>query len=331
MTIKRFTVTRRALVTGAYGFVGASLCKLLVEGDWRLVAAHRRAASPPALAGTEQARLPLSAEPQRWLEALRSIDCVVHLAANVHQMGREATLEANFDAVNVEGSRFVAEQCARAGVKRLVYLSSIKVNGEGSNDHAYRAEDHPDPQDAYARSKLAAEIVVRDVCETAGVECVIIRPPLVYGPGVRANFRSLLKIVELGVPLPFGSINNRRSLVGVKNLVSFIETCMTHPGAAGRVWLISDGDDLSTTGLMRKLSRLMQRPDRLFAFSPRWLRRLGKIAGLGAQMSRLCDSLTVDATPAHDRLGWRPTASVDEGLALTVAAFRAERNQAARR
>jgi UDP-glucose 4-epimerase len=242
-------------------------------------------------------------------------------------MGREGTLDANFDAVNVEGSRFVAEQCARAGVKRLVFLSSIKVNGEGSNDHAYRAEDHPDPQDAYARSKLAAEIVVRDVCETAGVEFVIIRSPLVYGPGVRANFRSLLKIVELGVPLPFGSINNRRSLVGVRNLVSFIETCMTHPSVTGRVWLISDGDDLSTTGLMQKLSRLMQRPDRLFAFSPRWLRRLGKIAGLDAQMSRLCDSLMVDSTPAHDRLGWHPTVSVDDGLALTVEAFKSERNR----
>jgi len=316
-----------ALVTGAHGFVGTSLCNLLLKSDWRLVAAHRRVSSPPLLAGTEQEFLPLSAEPRRWLDVLQSIDCVVHLAANVHRMGREAALDASFNSVNVEGTRFVAEQCARAGVKRLVFLSSIKVNGEGNNYTAYRAEDPPDPQDAYARSKLAAETAVRNVCETAGVEFVIIRSPLVYGPGVRANFRSLLKIVELGVPLPLGSIDNRRSLVGVENLVSFIETCMTHPNATGRVWLISDGDDLSTTGLMRKMSRLMQRPDRLFAFPPRWLRRLGKIAGLDAQMGRLCDSLMIDATPAHQDLGWRPTVSVDEELALTVEAFKAERNR----
>jgi UDP-glucose 4-epimerase len=316
-----------ALVTGAHGFVGTPLCNLLVNSDWRLVAAHRRASSPPRLAGTEQQYLPLSAEPRRWLDALQSIDCVVHLAANVHRMGRAGTLDANFNSVNVEGTRFVAEQCARAGVKRLVFLSSIKVNGEGNDQDVYRAEDPPDPRDAYARSKLAAETAVHDVCETAGVEFVIIRSPLVYGPGVRANFRSLLKIVERGVPLPFGSIDNRRSLVGVENLVSFIETCMTHPNATGRVWLISDGDDLSTAGLMRKISRLMQRPDRLFAFPPRWLRRLGKIAGLDAQMGRLCDSLMIDSTPAHEDLGWRPTVSVDEELALTVAAFKAERNR----
>ena len=321
-----YTVSRSALVTGAYGFVGTSLCQLLAKGNWRLIAAHRRTVCPPTSVGTEQKYLPLSAEPQRWTESLRSIDCVVHLAAHVHQMGRDGTLDDNFDAINLEGSRFVAEQCARAGVKRLVFLSSIKVNGEGSNHHAYSAEDPPYPQDAYARSKLSAEIAVRDVCEATGVEFVIIRSPLVYGPGVRANFRSLLKILTLGVPLPFGSINNRRSLVGVGNLVSFIETCMTHPSATGRVWLISDGEDVSTAGLVRKLSRLMQRPDRLFAFPPRWLRRLGKIAGLDAQMSRLCDSLMVDATPAYDRLNWRPRMSVDEGLALTVEAFKAERN-----
>jgi nucleoside-diphosphate-sugar epimerase len=320
-------VIRNALVTGANGFVGTSLCNLLVKGDWRLVAAHRRAFSTLIPSGTEQKYLPLSAEPQRWLDALQSIDCVVHLAANVHRMGREASLDVNFNSINVEGSRFVAELCARAGVKRLVFLSSIKVNGEGSNLRPYCAEDPPDPQDPYARSKLAAEIEVRDICESAGVEFVIIRPPLVYGPGVRANFRSLLKIVEFGVPLPLGSIDNRRSLVGIGNLVSFIETCMTHPSATGRVWLISDGDDLSTAGLMHKLARLMRRPDRLFPFPPRWLRRVGKIAGLNAQMGRLCDSLMVDATPAFERLGWRPPVSVDEGLAVTVEAFKAERNR----
>lgn len=318
---------RSALVTGASGFIGTALCKLLVEGEWRVVAAHRRASAQPALVGIKQEYLPLSAESQRWQDVLQSIDCVVHLAANVHQMERAGKLDAKFDEINVEGSRFVAQQCVRAGVKRLVFLSSIKVNGEGSNDHAYHAEDPPQPQGAYARTKLAAEIAIRDVCGPAGVEFVIIRPPLVYGPGVRANFHRLLKMATHGLPLPFGSIDNRRSLIGVRNLAGFIETCMTHPHAAGRVWLISDGEDLSTTELMRKLLRLMQKPDRLFACSTLWLRRVANLSGLGAEMSRLCDSLVVDATPAYERLSWRPSVSVDEELAVTVEAFRAERDR----
>jgi UDP-glucose 4-epimerase len=275
--------------------------------------------------GASDECLPLSADPQRWQASLQAVDCVVHLAAYVHEMGRRGNVPAKFNALNVEGSRFVAEQCARAGVKRLVFLSSIKVNGEGGNSRGYFADDPPDPQDAYARSKLGAEMAIRDVCRSEGIELVIIRPPLVYGPGVRANFRRLMQLAKLGLPLPFGSIDNRRSLIGVGNLADFIQTCMTHPDAAGEVWLISDGEDLSTTELMRKLLHLMDSPDRLFAVSPRWLQRGANLIGLGAEMHRLCDSLVVDSAPAFERLNWRPIKSVDEGLALTVEAFEAER------
>lgn len=318
-----FTVNRRALVTGAYGFVGSPLCNLLIDSGWSVVAAHRRTTPEANLAGVEHRYLPLPSDAHLWRDALRSIDCVVHLAAHVHQMGRRGEQNAKFDEINVEGSRFVAQQCVRSGVRRLVFLSSIKVNGEGSNDRAYHAEEPPNPQDAYASSKLAAEIAIRDVCGPAGMEFVIIRPPLVYGPGVRANFHSLLKLANLGLPLPLGSIDNRRSLIGVRNLALFIATCMTHPSAAGRVWLISDGEDLSTTMLLRKLMRLMQRPERLFACSPAWLQRVANLVGLGAEMRRLCDSLVIDASPARELLNWRPAVSVNEELAATIEAFRA--------
>ena len=320
-------MTRSALVTGASGFIGTSLCRFLSDRGVRVVAALRGASNQPAISGIEEQCLPLSQEAHRWREALQSIDCVVHLAAHVHQLGRSPENETKIDEINVEGSRFVAQQCVSAGVRRMVFLSSIKVNGEGSNGHAYRAQELPDPQDAYARSKLAAEIAIREVCGPAGVEVVIIRPPLVYGPGVRANFRRLLKMANLGLPLPLGSIENRRSLIGVRNLARFIATCMTHPGAAGQVWLISDGEDISTTMLIRKLMRLMQKPERLFPCSTVWLQRVANLVGVGSEMRRLCDSLTVDASPAFRHLDWRPEVSVDEELAATVEAFRAERNR----
>ena len=323
-----FKVNRRALVTGAHGFVGTALCKMLVDGHWQVTAAHRGTAPLPDLPGVERVFLPLSGEPERWRAALESIDCVVHLAAHVHQMGRKgARNDKHFDEINVDGTRFVARECVRAGVRRLVFLSSIKVNGEGGEGRAYGALDVPAPQDAYARSKLAAERAIREESGRASMEFVLIRPPLVYGPGVRANFHRLLKIADLGLPLPLGSLANRRSLIGVRNLAGFIATCMSHPGAAGQVWLICDGEDLSTTVLMRKLLRLMHRPERLFACSPVWLTQVANLVGLGAEMRRLCDSLVVNAAPAFGRLNWRPPFSVDEELAATVEAFKADRDR----
>jgi nucleoside-diphosphate-sugar epimerase len=207
-------------------------------------------------------------------------------------------------------------------VRRFVYLSSVKVNGEGGEPAPYRAEDAPNPLDDYGRSKRDAEIALRDLCARSGMELVIIRPPLVYGPGVRANFRRLLRLAAMGVPLPLDSIDNRRSLVNVWNLVDFIETCMTHPQAPGNTFLISDGEDLSTPELFRKLARLMHRPSRLFRFPPRALNRIAGWVGLGAEMKRLCESLQVNSAPARERLDWRPVVSVDEGLGRTVAAYR---------
>jgi nucleoside-diphosphate-sugar epimerase len=209
-------------------------------------------------------------------------------------------------------------------VRRIVFLSTVKVNGEGAAA-AYRAEDAPNPSDAYARSKWEAERALHALSGRSSVETAIIRPPLIYGPGVGANFRRLMHLADRRVPLPLASIDNRRSLVSIWNLTDFIEVCMTHPAAAGETWLISDGQDVSTPELMRKIARLMGRRDRLFAFPPALLRCIAGIAGMRETASRLCDSLTVDSTPAVQRLRWKPPVGLDEGLARTVRAFQTER------
>ena len=311
----------RALVTGATGFVGAQLCPMLARHGWQVACVSRSSWKGARTQGLEEVLLPLSSKDVLWQNALRSVSCVVHLAAHVHQM-RDHRQDANaYNEVNVAGSQFVAAQAARVGVRRFVYLSSVKVNGDGGDPRPYRAEDTPNPLDAYGRSKWQAEIALRDLCARSGMELVIIRPPLVYGPGVRANFKRLLHLAALGVPLPLGSIDNQRSLVNVWNLADFIETCMTNPQAPGSTFLISDGEDLSTPQLLRKLSYLMDRPSRLFRFSPRALYCLAQWVGLGPEMQRLRESLRVDITPARQRLNWRPVVSVDEGLGRTVAAY----------
>jgi UDP-4-keto-D-QuiNAc 4-reductase len=314
-------VTRSALVTGGRGFVGSWLCSRLRDREWRVVVGSRE--HVPAADGTNMlsACLPLSADSGRWQEALKSIDCVVHLAAHVHRMGRNRVPDSEYEIINVEGSRFVAEQSALAGVKRFVFLSSAKVNGEGRTSSAYRAEDPAEPRDAYGRSKLAAEGVIAEICGRSGMDLVIIRPPLVYGPGVRANFYRLLRMVELGLPLPLASIRNRRSLVGVANLVDFIETCMVHPLAAGRVWLVADGEDLSTPELIRRLASFMHRPSRLFPCPPSVLKAATGLLGRGEEAARLCDSFILDTRPARDILGWLAPMRVDEGLRQTVAEY----------
>jgi len=319
------SVTATALVTGAYGFIGARLCKLLVERGWRVVAGHRRRVSLPDVQGAVSAclpaYLPLCAEQDRWSRSLQSVDCVVHLAAHVHQTRARRDDPRAYEKINVEGSRFVAEQAARARVKRFVFLSSAKVNGEDSNGGLFQADGPMQPQDAYARSKASAERIIRDVCERASMEFVIVRPPLVYGPGVRANFHRLLRLADLGWPLPLGSIANRRSLVAVENLADFIATCMVHPHAPGRVWLVSDGEDLSTPELIRRIARCMRRPARLFNFSPVLLTRIAKLVGWGGEAARLCDSLVLDVRPALQLLNWRAPKGLDDGLQETVADY----------
>jgi nucleoside-diphosphate-sugar epimerase len=317
----------KVLVTGGYGFVGAELCKLLHVRGWEVVATHRNSHISDKNSNIASAYLPLSASPDSWDRALEKADCVVHLAAHVHQLGRASQSKAEFQEINVAGSRFVAERSGHAGVKRFVFLSSIKVNGEGREGDPYRATDIPAPQDAYARSKRDAEKEIRDVCESFGMEWVIVRPPLVYGPRVRANFRRLLTIAASGLPLPLASINNRRSLIAIENLVDFIFTVMTHPNAANAIWLVADNEDLSTPELIRRLAHSMHRPARLFRFPPSAIKKLASLVGFGAHAAKLVDSLALDSDPARELLGWKPPMGSDDGLARAAIDFGRRRNR----
>jgi len=298
--------TKIAFITGGSGFVGSALSRSLIEQGWIV----------------RKDPLRLLAEPHKWREAMNAAQCVVHLAAHVHQMDRASSNSDKYQEINVEGSRFVAQQAALAGVPRLVFLSSVKVHGEGG-ESAYLSTDQPHPCDPYGVSKLQAEIAVREVCDHANLEYVMIRPPLIYGPGVKANFNRLIRLVDYGVPLPLLSVENRRSLVGLSNLVSFIELCMTHPRACNKVWLLADDEPMSTPNLLRRIANHMGRKTRLFAFPPRMLRLVAGLLGRQAEISRLCDSLTIDSSPARIELGWHPVSSSDDELARTIAAYQA--------
>ena len=244
---------------------------------------------------------------------------VVHLAARVHVMRDEASDPlAKFREVNTEGTLNLARQAAQAGVKRFVFVSSIKVNGEG-RDAAYRETDSPAPEDTYAISKWEAEQGLQQISQETGLEVVILRPPLVYGPGVKANFRRLLDTVARGWPLPLGAIRNRRSLLYLGNFVDAIRVCVEHPAAAGKTFLVDDGQPVSTPDLIRAVAHAMGRPARLLAVPVDALEFAGALLGKQAAVARLTGSLWVDSSLIRTRLGWTPPYSMAAGLAATVA------------
>jgi nucleoside-diphosphate-sugar epimerase len=311
-------VMPRALVTGAGGFVASHLVPVLSAQGWDVRVAVR-SASTSIPAGVEQAIVGDLSSLRDLADALAGVDTVVHLAARVHVMrDMAADPDDEFRRANVDATRHLAEQAAMAGVKRVVFLSSVKVNGERTTGRPFSETDAPAPQDAYARSKHAAEAALWEVAAVCGLEVVVIRPPLVYGPGVKANFLSLMGLMARGIPLPFGAVDNRRSLVGIWNLCDLIACCMRHPAAAGETFLVSDQHDLSTPELMRLLAGAMGRPARLLPLPPALLRVAGRLAGRAEMVDRLIGSLQVDASKATDLLGWRPPVSVDDGLARTV-------------
>ena len=234
-------------------------------------------------------------------------------------------LEA-YRVVNVEGTRNLAEQAAALGVKRLVYLSSIKVNGERTEvGSRFARVDEPLPEDPYGISKWEAEQALWDVSARTGLEVVVVRPPLVYGLGVKGNFRRLLRLVASGVPLPLGAVCNRRSLVGLDNLVDLLIRCVDHPAAAGQTFLISDNHDLSTLTLIRGLARTLGKSPRLLPVPLSILRLAGSITGKAAEVERLIGSLQVDITHTREVLGWTPPMSVDEGLRKTAEWYLSQR------
>ena len=308
----------RVLVTGANGFVGKVLCtELRLKGH--AVRAAVRSVNKQVV-GVNEILITSIDNDTNWSSALQNIELVIHLAARVHVMNEVAVdALAEFRKVNVEGTLNLANQAAKAGVKRFVFVSSIKVNGEHTlADCPFTANDDANPQDPYGISKHEAEQGLLLIAQQTGMEVVIIRPPLVYGAGVKANFASMMRVVKRGIPLPLGAIHNKRSFVYVGNLVSLIVRCIDHPAAANQVFLVSDGCDLSTTELLQKCAvalgvkaRLLPVPQKLLVFS---LALLGK----RAVAQRLCGNLQVDISKAHSLLGWEPPVSVEDGLKATA-------------
>ena len=306
-------------VTGANGFVGlAVLQRLNAMSGMHAVGGVRRAAELKGATFVEVGDLTAQTD---WSMALAGADAIVHLAARVHVM-QETEIDplTAFRAVNVDGTSNLARQAAAAGVKRFVFISSVKVNGEStSNGSAFTEADAPNPQDAYGQSKFEAEQGLRQLAADTGMEVVILRPPLVYGPGVKANFAALMRAVQRGWPLPLGAVHNQRSLVALDNLVDFIVTCITHPHAANQFFLVSDGQDLSTTELVRGMAQAAGVPARLLPV-PVWALRAGaSLLGKGDAVQRLCGNLQVDISKARSLLGWVPPVSVEEGLRRAMA------------
>ena len=326
----------RVLVTGANGFVGSRLCRLLMDCDYVVRAALRHSCPHDHHAGQEQIAIGDIGSATQWDAALHDVDWVVHLAARVHVMDETAVDPlSEFRRVNVDGTLNLARQAAAAGVKRFIYLSSIKVNGEKTEEgrrekgdggrRRFCETDVPTPQDAYAVSKLEAEDGLQQIAKATGMEVVIIRPPLVYGPGVKANFLSMMRWLNRGIPLPFGAIYNKRSLVALDNLMDLIITCVEHPAAANQTFLAGDGEDLSTTELLRHMGRALSKPARLIPVPVKLLELGATLLGKRAIAQRLCDSLQVDISKARDLLGWKPVVTIDEALKKTAKAYLADK------
>lgn len=304
----------KILVTGATGFVGSALCEVLAASGHELVKAVRKGiGSGRVVVGDIRAETP-------WAGAVGDCDAVVHLAARVHVMKDDAAdplLE--FRKTNIDATLVLASQAAQAGVKRFIFMSSVKVNGEQTHPgHPFRTDDIPAPQDPYGISKMEAEVGLRKIAEQTGMEVVIIRPPLVYGPGVKANFASMVRWLQRGVPLPLGAIHNHRSLVALDNLVDLIVTCIDHPAAANQTLMVSDGEDVSTTELLRRMGAALGKPARLISIPQGLLEWGAALAGKHDVAQRLFSSLQVDSAPTCQLLGWNPPVSLDQGL-LQVA------------
>ncbi len=313
----------RVLLTGAGGFVGYALSEFL--------AGRRREFRPVVRSGGESIGGAIPhvigdvGSHTDWSAVLDGVDAVVHLASRVHVMSESGgDIDALYRETNTFGTLRLAQQAADAGVKRFVFLSSIKVNGE-ERDVAYSENDQPAPIGPYATSKRDAELGLWEIADRSGMEVVVIRSPLVYGPGVKANFLSMMRWLHRGVPLPFGAIRNRRSLVSIGNLVDFIATCVDHPEAANETFMVSDGEDISTPDLLARLAAALEVKARLVDVPVSVLKLGATMLGQDEMLRRLCGSLCVDASKANRLLGWSAPLTVDDGLKATADHFRAIR------
>lgn len=328
----------RVLVTGANGFIGQALCHALIKSGHGIRCAvragtpnkntgysHTWAGAIDSLVGepcgaAETISIGDIGPETNWAEALTGIEAVVHLAARVHVMKESARNPlAEFRLVNVAGTERLARMAVSAGVRRVVYVSSIKVNGEHTHRSPFTEADAPAPQDAYGLSKWEAERALLKIAEETGLEVVIVRPPLVYGPGVGGNFLRMMDWVNRGLPLPLATIRNSRSLIYLGNLADALITCVAHPHAAGKIFLISDGEDVSTPELIRRLAQAMGRRPHLVPFPPALLRLAGLVTGKLGEAERLLGSLRVDSSRIRRELQWTPTFSMAQGLQETIS------------
>ncbi len=312
------------LVTGATGFVGRFLLGALEQQGYGVRAAYRRAPAAPVAGSVVVGEL---GPDTAWEEALAGVDVVVHLAGLAHlPPGAARTQTEQFERINTRATLTLARACGDAGVRRLVFISSVKVNGERTHGAAFTEADIPNPSDAYARSKWAAEQGLAQVAAQTGLEVTVVRPPLVYGAGVKANFLQLMRWVDRGIPLPVASIHNQRSLIGIENLADALLRCAIHPAAAGETFLVSDGDDVSTPQLVQRLAKALGRQPRLFACPESLLRWAGRLSGRGAGVDRLLDSLQADTGKIQRMLGWRAPVTMEEGLAAAARWFKSVRH-----
>jgi UDP-glucose 4-epimerase len=311
----------KILVTGATGFIGTQLSETLANSGHQ-VRDTARSVAPNC--STTHELITCDLESADNLDHLTTgCDAIVHLAGRAHVMSdNPATSESLYVSANVDVTRKLAQSAARTGVKRMILLSSVKVNGESTTINTpFTAQDIPNPQDPYGRSKTQAEQALWDVASGSELEGVVIRPPLVYGPGVRANFASLIGIVNRGIPLPLGSIRNKRSFISIDNLINCITTALQSSNAAGQTFLVSDGNDLSTPELIRSIASALHKSPMLIPFAPALLKLAATTAGKRSAYDRLCGSLTVDIASTKQNLSWTPPFTVQDSLQRTVDAF----------
>ena len=319
------------LVTGATGFVGTELIKRLRREKYDVRGVVRREQKKYSDKYNFIHIEDLNPEID-WTDALSCIDCIVHLAARVHVLDENAKNPLfEFRRVNVDGTLNLARQAALAGVRRFVFVSSIKVNGEFTFlGRPFTAHGKPYPQDYYGLSKYEAEVGLLEIASKTSMEVVIIRPPLVYGPGVKANFASMMKWLSRGIPLPLGAVYNQRSLVALDNLVDLIVTCLEHPKAANQTFLVSDGEDMSTTQILHRMGQALGKPALLIPVPVMLMNIFAKLLGKKAVAQRLFESLQVDNSKTQDILGWKPVVTVDEALKKTADAFCVSRKKVTR-
>ncbi len=311
-------MTRRVLVTGASGFVGRAVVAHFLAQGWAVRASSRS----PGLAwpaGVEASPIGDTLDAQAWRASVADVDSVVHCAARVHVLREQAADPlSDFRRANVQATQALAQAALGAGVRRFVFVSSVGVNGAQTGRRPFRADDPPAPHSPYAQSKLEAERALHALTQGQTLQAVVVRPPLVYGPGAPGNFARMLGALRRGLPLPLGAIANRRSLVAIDNLTSLLHACATHPQAAGHTFMVSDGEDLSTTQLLQRLGQALGRPARLIPVPATMLRAAAAMLGRSDLARQLTGSLQVDISATQQVLGWSPPQSLDAALRQAV-------------